>query len=358
MQFTKKSVRIAHFDVNLKQKFNRMLFDKTKIKNIEVKNRVVMAPMCQYMAKEGMPDNYHLVHYASRAIGGVGTIIFEATAIEPRGRISVNDLGLWNDQFIKPLNRIVAECKRYGSLVGIQIAHAGRKSKISDEPIVAPSAIAFNENFPLPHELSGLEIAETVDKFAKAAERAVKAGFDFIEVHAAHGYLISEFLSPVCNKRTDEYGQNRALFLKQVLEKVKEKVPEDYPVFLRVSGEEYHPEGNTRKQLADLLLQVEHLYDILHVSSGGIYDKEKYEVYPAYQLTFAEELKKLTGKPVIAVGRLENPELAEKVLQENKADFVAVGRALLSNPHWALHAAKALGADIEWLGVYQRAKDI
>ncbi len=333
-----------------------MLFDKTKIKNLEAKNRIVMAPMCQYMAPESAASNYHLVHYAARAIGGVGTIVLEATAIEPRGRISVNDLGLWDDQFIEPLSRVVTECKNYGSLVGIQIAHAGRKSKITNEPIVAPSSIAFNKDFPVPHELCSSEIIETVYKFAEAAERAVKAGFDFIEVHGAHGYLISEFLSPVTNKRTDEYGQNRALFLKQVLEKVKEKVPKDYPVLLRVSGEEYHPEGNTRKQLAELLLQLGHLYDILHVSSGGIYDKEKYEVYPGYQLTFAEELKKLTGKPVIAVGRLENPELAEKTLQENKADYIAVGKALLSDPNWVLHAAEKLGVDLEWFGVYERAK--
>ncbi len=333
-----------------------MLFDKTKIKNLEAKNRIVMAPMCQYMAPESAASNYHLVHYAARAIGGVGTIVLEATAIEPRGRISVNDLGLWDDQFIEPLSRVVTECKNYGSLVGIQIAHAGRKSKITNEPIVAPSSIAFNKDFPVPHELCSSEIIETVYKFAEAAERAVKAGFDFIEVHGAHGYLISEFLSPVTNKRTDEYGQNRALFLKQVLEKVKEKVPKDYPVLLRVSGEEYHPEGNTRKQLAELLLQLGHLYDILHVSSGGIYDKEKYEVYPGYQLAFAEELKKLTGKPVIAVGRLENPELAEKTLQENKADYIAVGKALLSDPNWVLHAAEKLGVDLEWFGVYERAK--
>ncbi len=333
-----------------------MLFDKTKIKNLEAKNRIVMAPMCQYMAPKSAASNYHLVHYAARAIGGVGTIVLEATAIEPRGRISVNDLGLWDDQFIEPLSRVVTECKNYGSLVGIQIAHAGRKSKITNEPIVAPSSIAFNKDFPVPHELCSSEIIETVYKFAEAAERAVKAGFDFIEVHGAHGYLISEFLSPVTNKRTDEYGQNRALFLKQVLEKVKEKVPKDYPVLLRVSGEEYHPEGNTRKQLAELLLQLGHLYDILHVSSGGIYDKEKYEVYPGYQLAFAEELKKLTSKPVIAVGRLENPELAEKTLQENKADYIAVGKALLSDPNWVLHAAEKLGVDLEWFGVYERAK--
>ncbi|MCF6243087.1 MAG: oxidoreductase, partial [Bacteroidales bacterium] len=314
-----------------------MLFDKIKLKNRETKNRIVMAPMCQYMAKDGFADNYHLVHYAARAIGGVGTIILEATAVEPRGRISMNDLGLWDDGFIKPLNKIVQECQRYGSLVGIQIAHAGRKSRIQNEAIVAPSPIAFNDDFPVPHELCSSEIIETAYKFGQAAKRAVQAGFDFVEVHAAHGYLISEFLSPLTNKRNDEYGKNRALFLKLVLEKVKENIPEDYPVLLRVSGEEYHPKGNTRKELAALLKQVEGLFDVLHVSSGGIYDKEHYEVYPAYQLRFAEELKLLTQKPVIAVGRLENPELAELVLTKGKTDFIALGKALLSDPNWVLH---------------------
>lgn len=335
-----------------------MLFNKSKIKNIEVKNRIIMAPMCQYMAKGGMPNNYHLVHYAARAIGGVGTIIFEATAVEPRGRITEQDLGLWDDKFIEPLSDIVKECKRYGSAVGIQIAHAGRKSRIKDEPIVAPSPIAFNQDFSVPHELCRAEIVETVHKFAKAAQRAVEAGFDFVEVHAAHGYLLSEFLSPITNKRTDEYGENRALFLKQVLEKVKNTIPADFPVLLRVSGDEYHPEGNTRKKLAELLKQVENLYDVLHISSGGIIDKEKYEVYPGYQVKFAEELKQLTHKPVIAVGRLENPVLAEQVLKERKADFIAIGRGILSNPNWTLHAALKLGFDIKWHGVYERAKGI
>ncbi len=335
-----------------------MLFDKIKIKILEAKNRVFMAPMCQYMAEDGKANNYHLIHYGARAIGGVGSIIVEATAVEPRGRITDKDLGLWHDDFIAPLKQITDECKRYGSKIGIQIAHAGRKSRTAAEAIVAPSPLAFNKNFPVPHELSISEIEEIALKFGQAAKRAVQAGFDFIEVHAAHGYLISEFLSPLTNKRKDEYGANRALFLKQVLEYVKSSVPENYPVLLRVSGEEYHPEGNTREQLAGLLACVAALYDVLHVSSGGIYDKEKYEIYPAYQLDFATELKQLNKKPVIAVGRLENPDLAEKALQEGKADYIAIGKALLSNPNWTLHAAGKLGVDLEWPGVYERAKGI
>ncbi|MEN8119744.1 MAG: NADH:flavin oxidoreductase/NADH oxidase [Bacteroidota bacterium] len=335
-----------------------MLFEPYKIKNLQSKNRVVMAPMCQYMADDGMANNYHLVHYTARAIGQVGIIILEASAVEARGRISMNDLGLWDDKFIEPLSNIIKECKRYGSLVGIQIAHAGRKSRIQNEEIVAPSPIAFNDDFPTPKELTVSEISNIVDKFGQAAKRAEQAKFDFIEIHGAHGYLISEFLSPITNKRSDEYGKNRVLFLKQVLEKTRENFPIEKPVFLRISGEEYHPEGNTQESLADLLLDVSDLYDILHISSGGLYDKESYKVYPGYQLKYAKKLKYLIKKPTIAVGRLENPEFANEILINKQADLIAIARGLLSDPHWPLHAAEQLGINIEWPGVYERAKGI
>ena len=316
-----------------------------------------MAPMCQYMAVDGFANNYHLVHYAARAIGQVGIIIIEATAVEPRGRITMDDLGLWDDKFIESLNKIVKECKRYGSLVGIQIAHAGRKSRIKNEKIVAPSAIAFNNDFPIPKELTEPEIIEITHKFGQAIERADKAGFDFIEIHGAHGYLINEFLSPITNKRTDKYGTNRSLFLKQILEVAQACFPNEKPIFLRVSGNEYHPEGNTPEFLAKILAKVNGLYDVLHISSGAVYSKENYEVFPGYQVGFAKKLKTLTSKPTIAVGKLENPEFANNVLINKQADFIALGRSLLSNPHWALHAAKKINTDIEWPGVYDRAKE-
>jgi len=335
-----------------------MLFESIKVKNLKSKNRVVMAPMCQYMAVDGMANDYHFVHYVARAIGQVGIIVVEATAVEPRGRISINDLGLWDDKFIEPLSKIVKECKRYGSLIGIQLAHVGRKSRIKTEEIVAPSPLAFNDDFPTPKELTEAEIVEIVNKFGKAARRAEQAGFDFVEIHAAHGYLINEFLSPITNKRTDGYGTDRALFLKQVLGNVKKNFPNDKPVFLRVSGEEYHPKGNTQESLAELLLNVGDLYDVLHVSSGGLYDKENYEVYPGYQVEYAQKLKKLIRKPTIAVGRLENPSLANKTLIDKQADFIAIARGLLSNPHWTMYAAEQLGVNIDWPGVYERAKGI
>ena len=333
-----------------------MLFNPIKIKNLQSKNRIVMPAMCQYMAIDGMPNKYHLVHYVARAIGQVGVITLEATAVMPNGRISVNDLGLWDDKFIEPLSEIVKECKRYGSTVGIQIAHVGRKSKITNSEIVAPSALAFNKEFPTPKELTKEEITNIAENFGKAVKRAEKAGFDFIEIHAAHGYLINEFLSPITNLRKDEYGKNRALFLKQVLENTKNNFNENKAIFLRVSGEEYHQKGNTQESLAKLLLSVDNLYDVLHVSSGGLFDKEKYEVFAGYQVEYAHKLKHLTNKPTIAVGKLENPKLAEQVLENNKADFIAVGRGLLENPHWVMQAAKDLNIDIKWHGVYERAK--
>jgi len=335
-----------------------MLFNPIKIKALQSKNRIVMAPMCQYMADGGMANNYHLVHYTSRAIAQVGLIVVEATAVEPRGRISENDLGLWDDKFIEPLAKIVKECKKYGSLIGIQIAHVGRKSKVKGEQIVAPSPLAFSDDFPIPKELSKPEIIELADKFGQAVHRANQAGFDFVEIHAAHGYLIGEFLSPITNKRKDEYGKNRVLFLKQVLEKTRAAFPKGKPIFLRVSGNEYHPEGNTPETLANLLLPIDDLYDVLHVSSGGLYDKENYEVFPAYQLAYAEKLKKLLSKQTIAVGMLENSEIAEQALIDNKADMIAIGRGLLNDPHWALHTAAKLGLDFKWPGVYERAKNV
>ena len=335
-----------------------MLFDPIEIKNLKLKNRIVMPPMCQYQSLDGFANNWHMMHYLSRAVGQVGTIIFEASAVEPRGRISMNDLGIWNDKHIDQLSIIVTECQKFGAKVGIQLAHAGRKSMVINEEIVAPSAIAFSDKFPVPHELSVIEINEIVDKFGQAAKRAELAGFDFVEVHGAHGYLVSEFLSPVSNQRADEYGKTKELFLKQVLEKVKMNLPKDKAVFLRVSGEEYHENGNHPESMGELLKNVSDNFDVLHVSSGGIYNKEKYDIFPAYQLEYANKLKQILNKPVIAVGRLENAEIAERALLDKKADLIAVGKGILNDPHWVLHAAQKLGVDIEWPESYLRAKGI
>lgn len=335
-----------------------MLFEPFEIKNLKSKNRIVMPPMCQYQAKNGIANDWHFVHYVSRAVGQIGIIIIEASAIEPKGRISMNDLGIWDDKHIEPLSKIVGACKKHGAKIGIQLAHAGRKSKVTDEAIVAPSSLAFSYQYALPHELTETEITEIADKFGSAALRAKKAGFEFVEVHGAHGYLINEFLSPVSNLRSDKYGQDKSLFLKEVLEKIKENFSTEAPIFLRVSGEEYHPGGNHPETLSSQLKPLTNLFDVLHVSSGGTFEKEHYDVFPGYQLEYAAKLKEMLEAPVIAVGRLEDPLLAEKALVENKADMIAIGRGLLSDPYWALHAARKLDIEIEWAEPYLRAKDL
>jgi len=334
-----------------------LLFSTYTLQNITFKNRVAMAPMCQYSAAtNGLPNDWHRIHYSSRAIGQVGMIITEATAVEPRGRISDRDLGLWSDDAISPFAELIRQIKTNGCRVGIQIAHAGRKSTVSNEHIVAPSAIAFDDQYQIPIELSPEGIATIVQAFGNAVRRAVAAGVDFIEIHGAHGYLINQFLSPLTNRRTDEYGKNRPRFLLEILEEVSAHIPTGMPVFLRISAEEYKEGGNHPEDLCRLLEPIKHLIDLVHVSSGGVVADAVVEMRPGYQVSFAETIRKKLQLPVMAVGMLESPVLAEGTLQKGQADFIALGRELLRNPYWPLHAAKNLGEDIEWPTQYQRAK--
>jgi NADPH2 dehydrogenase len=333
------------------------LFEPYTIKGVTFKNRIAMAPMCQYSANnDGLPQEWHRVHYASRAVGQVGLIIVEATAVEARGRISNKDLGIWNDAAIKPFSDMLHLAKAHHCKIGIQIAHAGRKATIRDEAIVAPSAIPFNDEFQIPLELSASEIRVVVSAFGSAIRRAVAAGVDFIEIHAAHGYLINQFLSPLANKRTDAYGEDRALFLKQVLEEAAVHIPDQMPIFLRVSAEDYMEGGNHPEDICRLLHPIKHLIDLVHVSSGGVVENGVIKTYPGYQIHFAETLRKHLRLPVMAVGMLESPELAEETLKNAHADLIALGREFLRNPYWPLHAAKILGEDIEWPEAYKRAK--
>ncbi|NTW88922.1 MAG: NADH:flavin oxidoreductase/NADH oxidase [Desulfobulbaceae bacterium] len=333
------------------------LFETYTIKGVTFKNRVAMAPMCQYSAdNDGLPQEWHRVHYASRAVGQVGLIIVEATAVESRGRISNRDLGIWDDAAIKPFSDLLQLVKAHHCKIGIQIAHAGRKATIRDEAIVAPSAIPFNDEFQVPLELSATELRVVVSAFGSAVRRAVTAGVDFVEIHAAHGYLINQFLSPLTNKRTDAYGEDRSLFLKEVLEEVAMHIPEQMPVFLRVSAEDYMEGGNHPEEICRLLDPIKHLVDLVHVSSGGVEENAVIKMYPGYQIHFAETLRKHLKLPVMAVGMLESPELAEETLKNGRADLIALGREFLRNPYWPLHAAKILGEDIDWPEAYKRAK--
>ncbi|ADL07043.1 NADPH dehydrogenase NamA [Thermosediminibacter oceani] len=336
------------------------LFSKIKIKDMEVRNRIVMPPMCMYSSDDkGFPNSWHLIHYATRAIGGVGLVIMEATAVEKRGRISERDLGIWDDAHIEGLAEIASEVKKHGAKIGIQLAHAGRKCGAPGEDLIAPSPIAFDETYGVPREMTKEDIKEVVSAFKAAAYRAYRAGFDIIEIHGAHGYLISEFLSPLTNKRTDEYGgnlQNRARFLREVIRAVREVWPEEKPLMVRVSAEDYAEGGNHDIDLANIINLVKgEGVDIIDVSSGAVVPAT-IKAYPGYQVRFAETIRKMTGLPVIAGGLITVPEMAEEILQNERADMVYLGRELLRNPYWPLSAAKELGDDIKWPEQYERSR--
>lgn len=315
-----------------------------KIKNLELNNRVVMPPMCMYSSdNDGYVKDFHQVHYVTRALGGVGLIIMEATAIVPNGRISNRDLGIWEDGHIKGLKSVVNKSKAYGSKIGIQLAHAGRKSDSEDEFIVAPSAIKHSEDYEIPRELSIDHIKEVILAFKNAARRAEEAGFDTIEIHGAHGYLIHQFLSPISNKRTDEYGgniENRVRFLKEILHSVKEVWPAEKPIFLRVSADDYVQGGIDKEEMVKIVNLVKEDLDIIHVSSGGVQDAD-INIFPGYQVTHAETIKRECNVPVIAVGLIKKFDHVEEILSNNRADLVALGRELLRNPFFVLEMAKS-----------------
>ncbi|GGG04354.1 NADPH dehydrogenase [Paenibacillus albidus] len=323
------------------------LFSPYKYKSLELKNRIIMPPMCQYSVdnKDGVATDWHYLHYVSRAIGGAGMIIIEMTDVEPDGRISDFDLGLWSDEQIPALQRIVDACHSYGAKVGIQIGHAGRKAEDAEVP-VAPSAIPFDENFKTPRALSTTEVKEMVEKFRKAVGRAVRAGFDSIEIHGAHGYLIHQFHSPLTNKRTDEYGENPTQFGREIIQAAKAEMPDDMPLIMRISAMEYVEGGYGIEESIVFAGEYQKAgVDIFDVSSGGegpIAASGRPGTHAAYQVPLAKEIKKGLDVPVIAVGRLDDPILANAVIGNEEADLVAVGRGMLRNPYWSLEAAAKL----------------
>ncbi|MDR6550220.1 NADH:flavin oxidoreductase/NADH oxidase [Paenibacillus qinlingensis] len=333
------------------------LFTPFQIKGLELKNRVVMPPMCQYAVtnNDGIVNDWHYNHYLSRAIGGTSLIIIEMTDIEPDGRITDHDLGLWSDEQIAPLKRIVDALHQYGAKVGIQIAHAGRKAEDAEVP-VAPSAIPFDDTAKTPRALTTEETKQMVEKFRLAAERAIKAGVDTIEIHGAHGYLIHQFQSAFTNKRTDEYGQDLTLFGREVIQAVKSVMPADMPLLMRISAREYVDGGYGLEQsLAFSKVYKDAGVDLFHVSSGGegpILAHGRPGTHVAYQVPMAREIKNALNVPVIAVGRLDDFALANAVIGNEEADLVAVGRGMLRNPYWTLEAATKLGKEIAMPGVY------
>jgi len=336
------------------------LFSKFNLKNLEFKNRIVMAPMCMYTAEDdGIAKEWHKIHYATRAMGGVGLIIQEATGVESRGRISDKDLGIWDDSHIENLKMIVKTCKSYGAIMGIQLGHAGRKCEINDLEIIAPSAIQFSEEYKVPKEMTKDDIKEVVEAFKTAARRCVDIGYDIIEIHGAHGYLINQFLSPLSNKRTDEYGgnlENRTRFLKEIVKAVREVWAKEKALILRVSAEDYVEEGNHPEDLANIInLVKDEGIDIIDVSSGAVVPA-RIKPYPGYQIKFAEIIKEKTGLPVIAGGLITSPQMAEEILQNDRADMIFLGRILLRKPYWALEADHELDNEMVWPGQYTRGK--
>lgn len=335
------------------------LFSEFQLKGLTLKHRIMMSPMCQYQAGEdGKVTDYHLAHYGTRAIGGVALVMLEATAVEARGRISTADLGIWSEEQVEGLKRIVDFCHTYGAKTAIQLAHAGVKAE-TPEPSVAPSAVSLFERYPAPTALTQEEMAGIVEAFRQAAVRAVQAGFDTVELHGAHGYLINQFLSSLTNKRDDEYGgslENRLRFPLEVIRAVKSVLPEQMPLLMRVSASEYAEEGYSLDEMIEMVKQFKAAgVDMIDCSSGGTLPVAPPAIYPGYQVQFAEAIRKGAEIPTIAVGILGTPSLAEEVVRNGRADVVAIGRELLRNPHFAKTAAIELGAELELPGVYLRA---
>lgn len=332
------------------------LFSPFTIRGVTLKNRLVMSPMCMYssLAMKGMAEDFHFIHYGARAYGQVALIIVEATAVDPQGRISPYDLGIWDDCHIDGLSRLVECIHRGGAKAGIQLAHAGRKAGVDGE-IFAPSPVPYKEGAKVPKEMTKKEIMNTVKAFKSAAIRAKRASFDVIEIHAAHGYLINEFLSPLTNLRTDEYGgtaENRYRFLGEVIDAVREVW--DGPLFVRISAAEYKEKGLTPEDYVPYAKRMkEQGVDLIDVSSGGVVPA-KIRPYPGYQVPFSEKIRKQAGIPTGAVGLITSPFQAAEIIENDRADLVFLGRELLRDPYFPIRAAKVLEEEIQVPEPYER----
>jgi 2,4-dienoyl-CoA reductase-like NADH-dependent reductase (Old Yellow Enzyme family) len=314
--------------------------------------------------EDGLATDWHLAHYAARAVGGVGLIIQEVTAVEPRGRISVHDLGLWDDRQMEPLARIVRFCHEQGAAIAPQLGHAGRKAFSPEQGVgpqvpVAPSAIAADEGWVTPQELSVEEIDGIVAAFQAAARRVDRVGYDAVEIHAAHGYLLHQFLSPLSNRRSDAYGgplKNRARALLRVVDAVREVWPEEKPLLVRLSATDWAAGGLTVDDTVEIATWLKTRgVDLVDCSSGGILPTEPPKIGPGYQVPFAAEVRRRAEVATIAVGLITTPQQAEEIVLNERADLVALGRELLRNPYWPLYAAHALHEAITWPWQYERA---
>jgi len=351
------------------------IFQPLILKSVTLKNRIAVSPMCQYSSVDGFANDWHIVHLGGRAVGGAGLIICEATGVSPEARITPQDLGIWKDEHITELKRITSFLEKQGAVPGIQLAHAGRKASTRPpwEPhtklteaegawqTVAPSAIPFSDSYPQPIALDEAGITKVIHDFKAAAGRALRAGFKVIELHAAHGYLIHQFLSPLSNERTDQWGgsfENRIRLLLEIIKAVKEVWPDDLPLFVRISATDW-TEGGWTADDAVALAQVlsKEGIDLMDCSTGGNVPKAPIPVGPGYQVPFAARIKKETGMLTGAVGMINTTQQAETIISNGQADLVFMAREMLRDPYFPLHAAKELQFPIAWPVQYERAKN-
>lgn len=348
------------------------LFSPLTLRSVTFSNRIGISPMCQYSSEDGFANDWHLVHLGSRAQGGAGAVILEASAVVPEGRISIADLGIWKDEHIEGLARIVRFLHSQGARAGIQLAHAGRKGSMSAPfegerllssaeggwQTVAPSAVPFGPGSSTPEALDEAGIRGVVAAFAAAARRAEKAGFDFVEIHGAHGYLLHQFLSPLANQRTDGYGgsfENRTRLALEVTEAVRAVFPAHLPMFVRLSATDWAEGGWTADETVELakLLKARGA-DLIDVSTGGLIPNAKIPVAPGFQAPFAERVKKEAGIAAASVGLITEAAQAEALVAEGKTDLVLVARAALHDAYWPVHVAETLGAEASWPKQYLR----
>jgi len=352
------------------------LFDSLSLRSLQVPNRVFVSPMCQYSSNDGFANDWHLVHLGTRAVARAGLVFTEATAVAPDGRITSADLGIWKDAHINFLSRIVQFIRSQGSIAGMQLAHAGRKASTeipwkggapvsSDQggwsPIHAPSPIPFAPAYQVPQELSIPEIQRVVLAFKQASERALAAGFQIVEIHAAHGYLLHEFLSPLSNKRTDQYGgsfENRTRVVCEVAAAIREVWPKALPLAIRISCTDWVEGGWDIDQSVDLARKLQPLgVDLVDCSSGGLVADAVIPVGPGYQTQFAERIRREAGVVTGTVGLITSPQQADTIIRTGQADAVLLAREFLRHPYWPLHAARAVHQKIAWPPQYERARD-
>jgi 2,4-dienoyl-CoA reductase-like NADH-dependent reductase (Old Yellow Enzyme family) len=351
------------------------LFRSFTLRSVQVKNRIMMSPMCQYSAVDGVANNWHLAHLAARAVGGAGIVCVEATHVEPRGRITKQCLGLWNDEQRDALARIAELIAQQDAVPAIQIGHAGRKASVSrpwegtlplgkDDggwEVIGPSDVAFAEKWPVPRAMDIQTIVQTIDAFRNSARRAREAGFKILELHAAHGYLFHQFFSKISNRREDRYGgslENRCRLLMETIDEVRREWPQDLPLFVRLSATDWVDGSWDIEEAIELcrVLKARGDVDLVDCSSGGNDPRQRIRIFPGYQVPLAERIRREAEIPTAAVGLISSPEAAEEIVANGRADLVVLGRVLLFNPYWPLHAANTLRAKtVPWPVQYERA---